>query len=108
MSSNDSETLDIQDVPASKPTQSDTHPTSRGKNDFPSMGVDLLKRINFKVSFFLLLMGMFLFSDLFVDNVLTAKYKDIDTTNTAGTTVQLVVLVLAYIVIDLLVQGGIL
>ncbi len=83
-------------------------PMPGGENDFPSMGVDLVKRVNFKVAFFLLLMGMFLFSDLFVENILSSKHRLADTPNTLGTTIQLVVFVLAYIVIDLLVQGGIL
>lgn len=93
------------DVPDEKES---CEPTIGGENDFPSMGVDLIKRVNFKVAFFLLLLGVFLFSDLFVENILSAKYRDADTPNTMGTTVQLVVFVLAYVIIDLLVQGGIL
>lgn len=77
-------------------------------NDFPSMGVDLLKRINFKVGFFLMILGMFLFSDLFVETVLSEHQRSGDMPNTIGTTIQLIIFILAYIVIDLLVQGGIL
>lgn len=81
--------------------QSDQH-------DFPNMGVDLIKRVNFKVAFFLLLLGAFLFSDIFVEQLLPSIYKDGDSPTTAGTTMQLIIFVLMYIVIDLLVQGDIL
>jgi hypothetical protein len=78
-------------------------------SDFPSMGVDLIKRINFKVALFLLFIGLFVFSDVFIENVLPTNYQDgTNCPNTQGTATQLIILVLLYIVIDLLSQGGIL
>ena len=79
----------------------------RSKDDLTSMFSDLFNTINYKVAFFLFVLGIFIFSDLFVDGVLTsfrdAVYTDSPTTK--GTTVQLIFLTLGYIVIDLLVTG---
>lgn len=78
-------------------------------SDFPSMGVDLLKKVNFKVAFFLAIFGIFLLSDIFIEKFLPNKYKDdTGTPNTSGTVVQLVILILFYMIIDILVQGSIL
>lgn len=79
-------------------------------SDFPSMSVDLFKRLNIKVAFFLTLMGIFLFSDIFIEKFLPDKYKDESgtSTNTYGTAVQLIIFILFYIIVDILIQGGIL
>ncbi len=79
-------------------------------SDFPSMSVDLFKRVNLKVAFFLTLMGIFLFSDVFIEKFLPNKYKDESgtTSNTSGTAVQLTIFILFYIVVDILIQGCIL
>jgi hypothetical protein len=86
----------------------DSPQVDQQQSDFPSMGMDLLKRVNFKVAFFLLLVGVFIFSDFFLDNALSNKYQEAGCANSQGTMVQLVWFVLAYIAIDLFVQGGIL
>jgi hypothetical protein len=101
----DTETLTSDDVvqPTIK-TKQDSH-----ESDFPSMGVDLIKRINIKVAFFIFIIGLFVFSDVFIEKFLPIDYHDgTNEPNTSGTIVQLVVLVLCYIVIDLLSQGGVL
>jgi len=78
-------------------------------SDFPSMGVDLIKQVNIKIAFFLLMIGLFIFSDIFIERFLPATYQDgTGTPNTSGTTAQLIILILCYIVIDLLSQGGVL
>ena len=77
-------------------------------NDFPGMGVDLIKKINFKVAFFLFLLGVFLFSDVFMNNCLSDSLHEGGVINTKGTLTQLIIFALSYIVIDLLVQGDIL
>lgn len=76
--------------------------------DFPSLTMDLVKKVNFKVSFFLFIMGIFLLSDYFTENCLPKSYSDgTNNTNTWGALAQITILVIFYIVIDLLVQGGI-
>lgn len=79
-------------------------------SDFPSMFADLFKRINIKVAFFLTIIGIFLFSDIFIEKFLPDKYKDESgtTSNTNGTAIQLTIFILFYIVVDILIQGGIL
>jgi hypothetical protein len=75
--------------------------------DFPSIGVNIIKKINFKISIFLFFIGMFIFSDVFIDNFLPKDNVDGFCTDTKGTMIQLITLVLAYVVIDLMVQSEI-
>lgn len=77
-------------------------------HDFPSMSVNLLQQINIKVAIFLFILGLFLFSDIFIKTILSTfsnTIDGIDYPNTKGTIIQLVFLVIAYIIIDLLVQN---
>jgi hypothetical protein len=75
--------------------------------DFPSICVNVVKKINFKISIFLFFIGMFVFSDIFIDNFLPKDNVDGYCADTKGTVMQLITLVLAYIVIDLMVQSEI-
>jgi len=77
-------------------------------SDFPSMGIDLIKKTNFKVAAFLFLIGMFIFSDIFIENVLPKKFVDGHTATTQGTMLQLLAMVLSYLVLDLMISGGLL
>jgi hypothetical protein len=86
----------------------DKHPQTSNKQtqgDFPSMGMDLLKMVNFKISIFLLIIGFFIFSDVFINNLLPTHCHEMGCTTNKGTILQLTLLVLSYICIDLLVQG---
>lgn len=98
----DTETLtnDISDEPKNAPD-------IPNQGDFPSMGMDLLKRVNVKISLFLLLIGFFIFSDVFINKLLPTNYHEMGCPTNQGTMLQLTLLVLSYICIDLLVQGGI-
>lgn len=82
--------------------------TRYGGDDFPSMLVNLLTSINIKIAIFIFIIGMIIFSDMFVLNVLSS-FKDavnnIQTPTTNGTVIQLICLTIGYICIDLLVQG---
>ena len=77
-------------------------------NDFPSICVELTKKVNFKVAFFMFMLGLFIFSDVFMNNFLSESLHEGGVPNSTGTLVQLTIFVLSYIVIDLLVQGEIL
>lgn len=76
--------------------------------DFPSIGVELIKKINFKIAIFLFLIGIFIFSDVFIENFLPKNVVDGYCADSKGTVIQLLIFVLLYIIIDLLVQGNIL
>jgi hypothetical protein len=76
------------------------------KTDFMNISGNILTNINYKVTFLLFIMGMLLFSDVFIENVLT-KFKDTvdgECTTTKGTIIQLLLLIISYIVLDLLVK----
>lgn len=90
-----------------KSTKKSTKAPSR--DDFPSMISDLISSINWKVAFFLLILGVLIFSDVFVELFLTsfdgAVYAQDPTTK--GTFIQLILFIFGYITIDLLVKGEI-
>lgn len=72
--------------------------------DFPSMFMDLIKKINFKIAIFIYILGVFLFSDVFI-NIMPNKYSDAGCPNTPGTLIQLLLLVIGYIFIDIMVTN---
>jgi len=78
------------------------------KSDFVKVGGNILTSINYKITLFLFVLGLIIFSDVFIDNVLS-KFDDAvsgECTTTRGTLLQLTMLCLGYIIIDLLVQSG--
>jgi hypothetical protein len=81
-------------------------------DDFPSMFVDVFKKVNFKIAFFIFIIGIFIFSDIFIENIIKPWSSDAvdgaDTPTSKGVFIQLIFLTLGYIGIDLLVQGGVL
>lgn len=93
-----------------KKTQSNQKQNShKCKDDFLSMFSDLFGSINYKTAIFLFILGILIFSDVFIELVLTstdgAVYGDAPTTK--GTIIQLLALTFGYIIIDLLAQGKI-
>ena len=96
----DSETLD------NKKPKKEIKSESKDE-DFPSIGVNLIKRVNYKIAIFLFFIGIFIFSDMFIENFLPKNAVDGNCANTQGTMIQLMAFVISYIIIDLLAQGGI-
>ena len=92
---------------ANEPSNADKKREKRNhRDDLGGMASDLFGRVNFKVAIFLMIFGVFIFSDLFIENVLS-RIKDTtsaDTTTTKGTMIQLLIIVLFYLIIDMLVQ----
>lgn len=77
--------------------------------DFISMFSDLFNSINYKVAILLFILGVLIFSDTFIELFLTPIDGAVqgDEATTKGTTIQLVLLTLGYIIIDLIVAGDI-
>lgn len=81
---------------------------STKKTDLMAVSGNLISNINYKVAFFLFLLGMLIFSDWFIESILS-KFSGTSnglTTTTKGTVIQLVFLVLAYVIVDLLTKYG--
>jgi hypothetical protein len=79
------------------------------RDDLGNMTTDFFGKINFKIAIFLFIFGVFIFSDMFIENVLS-KIKDSESggeSTTKGTLIQLLVLVLFYLIVDLLTQAEI-
>ena len=85
--------------------QGNKYNTDEVSGDFPSIGIELLKKTNFKIAIFLFLIGLFIFSDVFIENFLPKNNVDGYCADSKGTMIQLLIFVLLYLVIDLLVQG---
>jgi hypothetical protein len=81
---------------------------SNSNSDFISMFSDLFNSINYKVAIFLFILGILIFSDVFIETFLTpiSGAVDGDVPTTKGTTVQLLILTLGYIIIDLMISGN--
>jgi hypothetical protein len=95
---NDTETLDNKIKPKVIPSVSKDE-------DFPSMGINLIKKVNYKISIFLFFIGIIIFSDFFIENFLPKNAVDGNCANTQGTMIQLMAFVISYILVDLLAQG---
>lgn len=83
----------------------DGTPGTSKKTDLMKISGGVLGNINYKVGFLLFFIGMLLFSDVFIDNVLPGTMHDgAGCANTIGTVTQLTVFVFVYLVLDLLVK----
>ena len=78
------------------------------KSDFVRIGGNVLGSINLKMAFFLFLLGMLIFSDVFIDGILSKMDGNVqgECTTTKGTLIQLLLLCLSYIVLDLFTKAG--
>lgn len=76
-------------------------------DDFVSMGTVLCKKVNIKIAIGLFILGMIIFSDLFISILekISKSYVEGLNTTTKGTVVQLLLLCIGYIIIDLIVQS---
>ena len=76
------------------------------KSDFVHAGSKIITSINYKVSFLLFIISVIIFSDVFIENIINNFSDTVDgeCTTTKGTMIQLLFMVLAYIIIDLIVK----
>lgn len=92
------------DVKKSEKEESDD---GADKTDFIDVGRNILSSINYKIAFFIFVIGFIIFSDLFISSFLNSIDGAVDVdgiVTTKGTIVQLMVLTIAYIVVDLLAK----
>lgn len=76
------------------------------KSDFVSVSGNIILSINYKLGFFMFLIGMVLFSDLFIEKILVGFGNSVDceTPNTKGTIIQLLMFVLLMLMFDVLIK----
>ena len=77
------------------------------RDDFSFIIFDVFRRINFKIAFVIFFIGIFIFSDIFIENVLDifSGTTEAGEVTGKGTTIQLMFLAIGYIFADLLAQG---
>ena len=78
------------------------------KSDFVEVSGNVVSNIPVKLPFLTFLIGMMIFSDLFIDNVLRKMDGMVmgEVATTKGTMVQLTMLCMALIVFDMLINYG--
>ncbi len=78
------------------------------KSDLMSISGSIISKINYKISIFLFIVGMILFSDVFINSVLSKIPNSVsgECTTTKGTVLQLTILCLFYLTADLFSQAG--
>lgn len=99
------------DTPTSSTKQSTTTADdSVIRHDFNGVLLELIKKINIKTALFIFIIGIFLFSDIFIEHILSSIPDATDgiETTTKGTIIQLTILSIAYIIFDMLIQCNIL
>jgi hypothetical protein len=76
------------------------------QTDLMKLSGSVLSNINYKVAFMLFVISILLFSDIFIDAVIRPIDGAIEgeCTTTKGTIIQLIFLVIAYIILDLVVK----
>lgn len=80
------------------------------KTDFLSITMKLISSVHYKIAIFIFIIGMVVFSDLFVHKILSkidGATSVEENATTKGTIIQLMVLTMMYIVVDMLDQYNI-
>lgn len=83
----------------------DEEDSSNEKHDFGDVAGGLFSSIPWVMAFLLLLLYLFINSNIFINDILKPMYPDaidIDRTNNLGTVISGVVFVLGYLIIDIL------
>ena len=83
---------------------SEENTESSKKTDFLNVTGNFLTDINYKISIFIFFIGILIFSDIFISNILSKFGGAVDgeSPTTKGTIIQLLFLTIAYIIADLL------
>jgi hypothetical protein len=78
------------------------------KTDFMKITGDIFGGINFKLACFVFILGIIIFSDVFIDGILLKIDGTVngECTTTKGTIIQLLLLSLGLIMLDLAIKRG--
>ncbi len=88
-------------------TVSRRHNNADDGDDFPAMFTDLFHGVPWKISLFLFIVMLFIYSDIYVELFLNSIDGAVegDCPTSKGTLIQITTTILCYIVLDLLVHG---
>jgi hypothetical protein len=83
---------------------------TKNKDDLICVGKQLLDLVNVKMCLFLFMLGIILFSDVFINTILINFSDSVDgeCTTTKGTIIQLMLLIVGYVIIDILIKCNVL
>jgi hypothetical protein len=76
------------------------------KTDLMKISGGILSNINYKMAFLLFIIGIIIFSDVFIENIIQpfGDTVDAECTTTKGTMIQLSFLTIGYLILDLIVK----
>jgi hypothetical protein len=97
---------DTDDEESEEEEESPKSKNDKNKTDFMKATGNLLSNINYKMAFILFFICMLIFSDIFIENVLSRFSDSVhgETTTSKGTVIQLLFVVLFYIIFDVLIK----
>ena len=80
------------------------------KSDFVTISSDIFSNINIKLGLIMFLLGLFIYSDIFIDLFFSENSNTLDgeTPTTKGSIIQLTIFCLLLLVVDLLINYKIL
>lgn len=86
----------------------DDQPKDLKKSDLMAVSGNLITSINYKLGLFMFVLGVLVFSDVFIEKILgrMGGMVDGEITTTKGATVQLVIFILLMLFIDVMIQWG--
>ena len=76
------------------------------KSDFVKVSGNILSNVNLKLGFFLFVISMLIFSDLFVNNVMSGIDGAVsgEYCTSKGTIIQITILIVCFLVLDLVIK----
>ncbi len=115
-----SDDYDVEDVESGEEVSTNTAARSRdtssttgkktNKTDLMKISGGILSNINYKMAFLLFIIGIIIFSDVFIDNIIRpfGDTVDAECSSTKGSMIQLSFLTIGYLILDLIVKYEIL
>lgn len=105
----DTEKLTINDEYKNENVQETDSKINSKNGSISDILLNIIKNANIKVGIFIFFIGLFIFSDAFIESILVSVVSDKnDNFETKRTVIQLLLLTLAYLIVDLIVKADIL
>lgn len=84
-------------------------PNNSQQNSFPVMLTKMFTHINWRIGLFIFVLGIFVFSDVFIELFLSGVpgATSLGNATTKGTIIQMVIITIAYLLVDVLVQSDV-
>lgn len=101
-----SDPIEFDDTDFEETDIDDNNKKNNDKTDLVAVSGNLVSNINYKLALFMFALGMFLFSDLFINGILSKISSSVEgeCPTTKGTIIQLTIFCLLMLVLDILIK----